>query len=132
MNLWLDANAILRFLVNDHEEHARRVEGLLERAERGEVQLVVTALVIAECTWVLKSFYKRDRVEIAEGLLRFLAADGLTLPEEDAVLEGLRLMLTRSVDFADAYLAACAKGRGEAVASFDLDYRKLGCEVMAP
>lgn len=132
MNLWLDANAIPRFIAGDHVDHAGRVEALLERAATGEVRLSVTALAVAECCWMLKSFYQRERGEVAEGLLRFLALDGLSLPEEDAVLEGLRLMMTRNVDFADGYLAACARGRGEAVVSFDQDFRKLGCEVVVP
>ena len=46
--LWLDANVILRFLTKDPPEMAERSARLMAKAERGEVSLYVSPLVLAE------------------------------------------------------------------------------------
>ena len=56
--LWLDANVILRFLTKDPPEMAERSARLMAQAERGEVSLYVSLLVLAEVIWVLMSFYR--------------------------------------------------------------------------
>jgi predicted nucleic acid-binding protein len=54
--LWLDANVIPRFLTKDSPGMAERSARLMTQAERGEVSLYVSLLVLAEVIWVLKSF----------------------------------------------------------------------------
>ena len=51
--LWLDANVILRFLTKDPPEMAERSARLMAQAERGEVSLYVSLLVVTEGIWVL-------------------------------------------------------------------------------
>lgn len=128
----LDANVILRYLIGDHPAHATAVKTLLEQAEQGAVRLFVGALVVAECVWVLRSFYKMDPAEVTRGLISFLALDGIRVEEEDVVIETLQLMASRRVDFTDAYLAVSSRSTGRPVASFDHDFKKLGCDVMVP
>ena len=44
----VDANIFLRYLTEDLPEQAEKARDLLERAERGEEELVTTVLTIAE------------------------------------------------------------------------------------
>ena len=46
--LWLDTNVLVRFLVREPEDQAQQVAQLMARAERGEIRLLLTWLVLAE------------------------------------------------------------------------------------
>lgn len=128
----LDANILLRYLTGDPEALADRARLLLERAERGEVRLILTPLTVAECVWVLKSFYKRPLPAIAAALQQVMALDGLTTGQEGVVSAALTAMARHNVDFADAYLAELARRDGLSVATFDLDFGRLGVSLLAP
>lgn len=130
MRVLLDANVVLRFLLEDHPELTPRALALFERAARGEVQLILPPTTASDCFCALKSFYKLPRVEIAKGLLDVLNLPGVGALEERAVREALRLLTERSVDFADAYLAALGLTLKLPVATFDGDLRKLGAQVL--
>ena len=128
----IDANVLLRYLTGDPQELADRARMLLERAERGELVLVLTPLTVAECVWVLKSFYKHPLVDIADALQRVLALDGLRTPGLGLVSDALSSMARHNVDFADAYLAEQGRAEGMDVATFDRDFRRLGVQVLEP
>ncbi len=130
MKVLLDANVILRLLLEDHPELTPRAVALFDRAAAGEIQLLLPPTILSDCFYALKSFYKLPRVEIARGLLDVLNLPGVGALEERPVREALRLLTERSVDFADAYLAGLGMTLGLPVATFDGDLRKLGAEVL--
>ena len=126
----LDANVLLRYLTGDPAPMADRARVLLERAEGGEFTLLLTPLTMAECVWVLKSFYKQPLTAIAEALQQVLALDGLRVQDAGLISDALMSMARANVDFADAYLAELGKAGGLKVATFDQDFRRLGGETL--
>src|SRR5579863_2416664 len=60
----VDTNLIVRYLVQDHEKDARAARSLFDACDRGEVLIVVLPAVLAECVFVLESFYEHPRGEI--------------------------------------------------------------------
>ena len=98
----------------------------MDRAASGEFRLILTPLVLAECLWVLTRFYRQQKGEVVAALQEVCEKAGIELSERTITQTTLTLMSQKNVDFVDAYLAACALGNGEAVASFDRDHRKLG------
>ena len=62
----LDANVLVRFLVNDDPQQARRVTDLFTSAEEDGNQFLVTTLVLLELIWVLESVYEFSRGEVVE------------------------------------------------------------------
>lgn len=129
MNVWVDANVLLRFIMRDVPEQARRARRLMRRAEDGELVLRVPGVVIAEVVWVLSSFYEVELVQIAETLRALVSADGIAVDDADVVLEALRIMERANVAYVDAFLAAVTRQRNEPVATFDRDFRRLGVEL---
>ncbi len=122
----VDANLILRFLVGDSPEMATRVQELFERMERGELTLVVDSLVVAECVWTLRSFYKHPVARIATIVREFLLLPNLEAPERALLLEALSSYEQRGVDFIDALLAARMRASGdEYLYSFDRHFDRL-------
>ncbi len=128
----MDANVLLRFLTGEPEDMAERAERLFERARRGEVSLRVHHVVVAETVWVLQSFHGHSRADIADVLVPLLTGHRLKVEGASVVVRAIEAMADRNVDFADALLAAAADSRGEGVASFDRDFRKLGVELLEP
>jgi predicted nucleic acid-binding protein len=115
----------LRFLTDEPPELASRAAKLLEGAQRGELSLKVHAVVVAETVWVLQSFYGYSKQEISGVLVPLLVDHGLKVEGLRTVTAALESMAEKNVDFVDALLAQTARSRGEGVASFDADFRRL-------
>ena len=131
-DFWIDANFILRFLTGEPQDLAERALRFIQRAERGEIILKVTPLVVAEVVWVLGSFYRYPRIQIAATLIPFLGANGLLVQELQQVVQALEQMAAANVDFVDAYLAEIARQSEGTVASFDRDFRLLDIPWLEP
>jgi predicted nucleic acid-binding protein len=62
LRAFLDTNVLIRHLTGDPPELATRATAALASAER----LLLTDLVLAECVYVLESFYEVERPRVAE------------------------------------------------------------------
>ena len=62
MKAFLDTNVLIRHLTGDPPDMAERATAALSSAE----QLLLTDLVLAECVYVLESFYEVERTQVAE------------------------------------------------------------------
>jgi predicted nucleic acid-binding protein len=131
-NLWVDANILLRFLTGEPPDLAQRALGLIQKAESGEITLRLSPIVVAEVVWVLSSFYKYSRMQIAEVLLPLVAAEGILLDDLEQVTAALERMANANVDFIDAYLAEIARQKGEKIVSFDRDFKRLDIDWVQP
>ena len=119
--LILDANVLVRFLVQDVPEQAKAAAKLVALAESGDLVLVVDPMIIAETVYVLTSFYKRPREAVADALLSFVQAEGVAAVDPSRLVDALLRFKRTPVDFADAWLAAMSAGTNREVASFDRD-----------
>lgn len=107
-----DTSLFLRLFTNDLPEQADRVEALLERAERGELALVTTVMVVAEIASALERFYGLTKADVRDRVLALLNTPGLWVESEDLVLQGAVWYAEKNVDFIDAYNAAWLRERG--------------------
>jgi predicted nucleic acid-binding protein len=124
--LWVDANVFLRFLTGEPKPMAEQASRLMRRAERGEVLLVLTPLVIAEMVWVLKSYYRHSLEEISRVVIPLLSADGVEVEDRELLIRAIELARDKNVDFLDAVLALQAVRHGETVCTFDeTDFKRL-------
>ncbi len=123
----LDANVLLRLLTNEPPDLAEQVSALLDEADRSRVDLVVTSLTLAEAVYVLESFYRWPRREVADRLLDLISSSALTIVERDLLAQALAWYRdVQAVHFADAYIAAVADARGHGqVISLDRALRKV-------
>jgi predicted nucleic acid-binding protein len=121
----LDANVLVRFLVQDDLRQGAAATVLFEKAERGEARLHLDALAVAESVYVLMGRYSRARADVANVLLAVIRNLGVETKEEEVVTDALQRFGALNVDFADAWLAAQAARHGFPVASFDRDFDKF-------
>jgi predicted nucleic acid-binding protein len=123
--LLLDANVLVRFLVQDDPKQSKAATALFEKAERGDVLLHLDALAVAETVYVLMGRYERNRTEIATVLLAIIQNAGVETLDANTVTDALQRFGGANVDFSDAWLAARAAQLGHAVVSFDRDLDKF-------
>ena len=120
----LDTNLIVRYLVQDHEKHAKAAGKLFDACDRGDVVIVVLPAVLAECVFVLESFYEHPRGDIASALGRLISSPGVEI--DGAIhLDVLDRYRKTKVHFVDCLIAATAATENMPVASFDQDFRKF-------
>ena len=121
----VDTNLIVRYLVQDHEKHAKAAGRLFEACDRGDVVIVVLPSVLAECVFVLESFYEHPRGDIASALGRLISSPCVEIDGAAIHLDALDRYRKTKVHFVDCVIAATAAIENMPVASFDQDFRKF-------
>lgn len=131
--LWIDTNVIIRIITGDPKDLAEEAEEMIQKVEAGELVLRLTPLVVAECCWVLASFYEADPADIGEALIKFTNSIGVETEEKDVVQQALRYYMDRNVDFVDTYIAAHAKvNPPEDVVTWDNHFNQLDIKHNSP
>jgi predicted nucleic-acid-binding protein len=120
----VDANVILRLLLNDEPRHFAQAKAFFDTVKAGAAGAHVPAAVLAECVYVLTKVYDVGRTETADHLLGLLDYRGVTT-DSAAVRAALGLYRDRNVDFIDALVVATARENGWRVFSFDRDIVRL-------
>lgn len=116
MSTFVDTNVLVRHLTGDPAEMASLATAYLE----AEPDLLLTDVIVAETAYVLESYYQAPRPTIAESIRSLLAFSSVVTVDRPLLLRAVEVYETESVDFAEAYLVACAETTGiNRVASFD-------------
>ena len=121
----VDANLIVRHLVQDDPRHSEIAGRLITACDRGEIVLVVLPSVVAECVFVLQSFYEFPRADIARVLTALLSSPGIELDDLAIHLDALKRYARTQVHFVDCTIAATAATFSLHVATFDSDFKKF-------
>ncbi|HLB11371.1 MAG TPA: type II toxin-antitoxin system VapC family toxin [Dehalococcoidia bacterium] len=131
--LFVDTNVFLRFLTRDDPAKAEDCRALFQRAEQGEVDLVINDMVVAELVWTLRSYYRLPKQEVVESVRDILGMRSLRIPRKALLLEALGLYESLNVDFIDAYNAFDSRRKGvDGVCSYDEDFDRLSTFRVEP
>ena len=114
----LDTNVILRFLVGDNQAQQEKAKLIFKEAEKGKRKLLVKPLIVAECCFVLESFYKKERDQIATAFEVFLSQKWLMVEDRKELLL-LWKWYRKNFHFVDSYLLAFSRIRKTKIISFD-------------
>ncbi|CAN5890765.1 hypothetical protein BH23ACT10_BH23ACT10_16200 [soil metagenome] len=116
MTAFVDTNILVRHLTGDPRPQATRATAFLASA----TELLLTDLIAAETIYVLESFYETPRRLVAEALRSLLAFDAIVCVDPALLLRAIEVYEVDRIDFAEAYLVACAESTDVAtIASFD-------------
>ncbi len=117
MRTLLDANAILRHLLDDIPEQAEIVAQAIEDGAQTIPE------VIAECVYVLSGVYGLDRKTISDALIALL---GEIECERRIIAErALRIYSESKLDFVDCILASTNKISQQPVLTFDKKLKRF-------
>lgn len=77
-------------------------------------------LIVAECVYVLESFYEVERQRIAEMMRAAIALPSIKTIDRASLLRALEVYEVDRLDFAEAYLVAQAEATGvNTILTFD-------------
>lgn len=121
--LWLknmqliDANVILRYLLNDHPEMSMKAQKVVENGAYTKPEIV------AEVVYVLKGVYQATRTEI--NLYIKIMLRSIHCTDSAAIEFAINLYAQVSLDFVDCLLIAYHSLYNESVFTFDKKVNKL-------
>ncbi|MDZ4759532.1 MAG: type II toxin-antitoxin system VapC family toxin [Alphaproteobacteria bacterium] len=116
----IDTNVLIRFLVQDdpiQSPVATRFMGRLTRERPG----FISAVVLAEVSWVLARAYRASREDVAAAVEGFLGSADLVVENSEAAYRALaKYSHAQAVEFADALIVETARLAGASeVVTFD-------------
>ena len=112
--LLVDANAILRFTLNDNADMAAKISELIVKAK-----ISVRYEVLAEVVYVLNKVYALPRAELVEGIQVFLSNPNVEIESAEALPLALKAYAETNMDFVDCVLYGLNAAYGHNVFTFD-------------
>ncbi len=116
MTAFVDTNILVRHLTADPPDMAARATAFLADA----TYLFLADLIVAETVYVLESFYKAPREQVAAAMRSLITMRSVVTVDPSLLLRAIEVYEIDRLDFAEAYLVACAESTGVGrLASFD-------------
>jgi predicted nucleic-acid-binding protein len=116
----VDANIILRYLLNDSEDLSKKSTEILENNE-----VFVPNEIIAEVVYVLEKVYKAERKDIYMSLKEILEYDNIEVINLELILSALTLFSERRFDFVDTLLYAYNRIESCEIYTFDKKLKSI-------
>jgi predicted nucleic-acid-binding protein len=110
----IDANAILRFILQDNLEQADAAEEKLKSPETS-----IPLEILAEVVFVLQKVYKVKRSLIAKNLKNLIDTRKDLVVENEVALFAMNIYSSTSLGFADCLLAGYFKIKNYSIFTFD-------------
>jgi predicted nucleic-acid-binding protein len=116
MTAFVDTNILVRHLTGNPPAMAKRATAFLA----SQPELYLADLIVAETVYVLESFYKAPRDQVAEAMRSLIAMRSMITVDPALLLRAIEVYEVDRLDFAEAYLVASAESTGiGSIASFD-------------
>lgn len=121
----VDANLILRYLLNDIPTQADITEAYFRQARKGKISLTIPTVVLNEVVYVLVKAYKLSRIQVVDKLIGILDMDYLDIEERIIIKETLKFYTKPFISFIDAYLFVKSQKTGKELLTFDKRLKRL-------
>jgi predicted nucleic-acid-binding protein len=129
----LDTNVIVRFLVSDKSPKYQNLYSFFEALENGSMMVELKLIVLFQLIFVLKSFYKVPKEQIANGVTDLLKYKGISVKNKSVVRRMLEIWRNNNLDIVDCYLIASLEGDTQNVLySYDRDFDKFNINRKEP
>jgi predicted nucleic-acid-binding protein len=116
MTAFVDTNILVRHLTGDPPAMAKRATAFLAN----QPELYLADLIVAETVYVLESFYKAPRDQVATAMRSLISMRSMNTVDPALLLRAIEVYEVDRLDFAEAYLVASAETAGvSTIASFD-------------
>jgi predicted nucleic-acid-binding protein len=116
----IDTNILIRFLIGDDEQQAKKVYNIFKKVESEKNELFVPLLVILELIWVLESVYEIPRTEILDSISELILMPILKFEHQSALQQFTHAAQGNRYGLSDLLIAYSAKAQGcETVITFD-------------
>lgn len=115
----VDANVLLRYLLNDVPDQAQTAQTYFTEAKSEKIHLFLPLLVFVEIDFALTKFYHFKRQDVIKRLLVLVKTSYWTVEKRDIVLRALLLYRDNKVSFVDALFVIESLQNNKTLLSFD-------------
>lgn len=123
----LDTNVIIRYLVKDHIEHFKQACIWFNQAKEGKIKMIIVPIVVAECCYVLESFYEVSRESIAQKMQVLLSQRWIQVDQRKEI-NNLWQHYLKGLHFVDSFLLSSSSINQTKMLSFDKEVVKHSFE----
>lgn len=121
----IDANIVIRFLLNDHSTLSPVAKAIFLKAQKGETRIYFDEVILAEVIWTLSSFYKIKKNMIIDQLEKLLSQNWIINPKKNSLIKALTLYRSSNLDYIDCWLFTVSQIQKTALVTFDSDLKKM-------
>lgn len=123
--LLIDANVVIRFLLNDHPALSFLSKSIFLKAQQGKIKIYLDEVVIAEVIWTLSSFYKIKKADLVDKIEKLISQNWIVNPRKTLFFKALNLFRSTSLDYIDCWIYTVSKSQGITLETFDKRLKKL-------
>jgi predicted nucleic acid-binding protein len=117
----LDANLIIRYLVEDDKKKVDAIEKLF----KSDINFILTDVTISEIIWVLISYYKQKKQSIINKIASLIHLPNIK-SNKVLIVRALEFYKKFDIDWIDAYISAYAvENKIKEIYSYDKDLDKI-------
>ena len=129
----LDTNVIVRFLVSDKSPKYKNLYLFFESLEYGKMKVELKLIVLFQVLFVLKSFYKVPKDQIANGITDLLKYKGIIIKNKTMIRRMMEMWCNKNSDIVDCYLIAILENDSQNLLySYDRDFDKFNINRKEP
>ena len=121
----LDANVLLRLLLDDNPDQVKQTLHLLSKAKVKKIQIIVPQIVVFEVEFILEKYYKIPKAEIVDKLRVILGVNYLKIDDRVIFQDASELFLKNNTSFADCFIFYLARHHHAKLFTFDQKLSKL-------
>ncbi len=122
--LVLDTNTLLRFLLNDIQSQAEKLEEKLKLAKKGKIKIIIPQIVVFEIVYALTKEYQFQNEEVTRVLRKIITNEFLQVQDKDIFEEAFR-MYSNKLSLADCFIYFFARKLEADLFTFDKNLQKL-------
>ena len=116
---WIDSNIFLRYWNGQDDAVV-----FLNKLKTGKTKYIVSAYVLSELEWVMRSFYKESKSDIVEFIESIMGIDNLIIENKVNIEKAMRIFEQYNIKLIDSIIAE-AMNTGDEIVSYDHDFDKL-------
>lgn len=124
--IFLDANVILRFILDDDPSLSPKAKTIFKTIDQGKTKVFISSMAAFEVVFTLEKTYKKPKSEIRKNLLAITKLENVLADKEDILEKALGFYEEKNVSFVDAYQAALMeKKKVKKIYSFDKHFDRF-------
>ena len=121
----VDANIIIRFLLNDHPKLSQLATSLFSKAQKKLIKIYLDEVILAEVIWTLSSFYKIKKADLIDNIEKLLSQDWIVNTKKKSMLKALYLYKSSNLDYIDCWIFIVSQTLKFKLETFDKNLRRL-------
>lgn len=120
----IDTNAILRFILKDVSTQHIEIYELIKKAKNKKLRIIIPEIVVFETYFTLKSYYEYEKEALLKVLESLLSSDYLKVENKKIFMEAIKIYKTSNLEFVDCFLVSNSKALDMDLFTFDRNLKK--------